>query len=135
MEIEVEDIKDLLNEILEFYKDAEANGINIVLRMNDISAIKLQSSNIVKSLSILGMDTKDYASLDILVLYSQNPMKIVKEFISLIRLVDEDREKVYNEMQKEKELLTRSGIWSNDVDPRFEKEKDLFDELLQRMEG
>lgn len=134
VEIEVEDIKDLLNEIIEFYKDAEINGINITMRTNEASNIKGQSNSIVKALDILGMDLSEKSLLEIIILYSQNPMKIVKQFIKLLEAVNADREKVYLEMQKEKEALTRSGNWSDDADPRFKSEKASFDELLKLME-
>jgi hypothetical protein len=134
VEIEVEDIKDLLNEIIEFYKDAEINGINITPRTNEASNIKQQSNSIVKALDILNMDLSEKSLLEIIILYSQNPMKIVKQFIKLLEDVNVDREKVYLEMQKEKEVLTRSGNWSDDADPRFESEKASFDEVLKLME-
>lgn len=134
VEIEVEDIKDLLNEIIEFYKDAEINGINITPRTNETSNIKQQSNSIVKSLDILNMDLSKKSLLEIIILYSQNPMKIVKQFIKLLEAVNEDREKIYSEMQKEKETLTRSGNWSDDADPRFKSEKASFDELLKLVE-
>lgn len=135
VEIEVEDIKDLLNEIIEFYKDAEINGINIMPRTNEASNIKEQSNSIVKALDILDMDLSEKSLLEIIILYSQNPMKIVKQFINLLEAVNADGEKVYLGMQKEKEALTRSGNWSDDADPRFKSEKASFDELLKLMEG
>lgn len=134
VEIEVEDIKDLLNEIIEFYKDAEINEINIMPRTNEASNIKEQSNSIVKALDILNMDLSQKSLLEIIILYSQNSMKIVKQFIKLLEAVNADRENVYLEMQKEKEALTRSGNWSDDADPRFESEKASFDELLKLME-
>ncbi len=134
VEIEVEDIKDLLNEIIEFYKDAEINRINITPRTNEASNIKEQSNSIVKALDILNMDLSEKSLLEIIILYSQNPMKIVKQFIKLLEAVNADKEKVYLEMQKEKEALTRSGNWSDDVDPRFKSEKASFDELLKLVE-
>lgn len=133
-EIEVEDIKDLLNEIIEFYKDAEINGINIMPRTNEASNIKEQSNSIVKALDILNMDLSEKSLLEIIILYSKNPMKLVKQFIKLLEVVNTDREKIYLEMQKEKEALTRSGNWSDDADPRFQSEKASFDELLKLME-
>ena len=80
------------------------------------------------------MDLSEKSLLEIIILYSQNPMKIVKQFINLLEAVNADRENVYLEMQKEKEALTRSGNWSDNADPRFKYEKDSFDELLKLME-
>ena len=134
VEIEVEDIKDLLNEIIEFYKDTEINGINITSRTSEASNIKEQSNSIVKALDVLNMDLSEKSILEIIILYSQNPLKIVKKFIKLLEAVNADRAKVYLEMQKEKEVLTRSGNWSDDADPRFESEKASFEELLKLME-
>ena len=38
-------------------------------------------------------------------------------------------------MNLAKEALTRSGNWSDDVDPRFEENKAEFDELMKVVEG
>ena len=67
--------------------------------------------------------------------YSSNPMKIAKEFLSFLELVDRDNSSVYSEMKIAKEKLTRSGVWSNDIDPRFEQNRTEFERDMKLMEG
>lgn len=134
-EIETEDIKDLLNEVIEFYKDTETYGINISLKTNDAVALRDKGAEISKALSTVSMDVENMSTLDRIILYSKNPMNIVKQFIAFLKSVEEDRKNVYNEMIATKEALTRSGNWSDDVDPRFDDNKSEFDDLMELMEG
>lgn len=134
-EIETEDIKDLLNEVIEFYRDTETYGINISLRTNAAISFKNKSAEITKSLTIIDVDTNGMSIIEKIILYSSNPMKIVKEFLDFLELVDKDNASVYSEMNLAKEKLTRSGAWSNDIDPRFEQNKAEFEKYIQLMEG
>lgn len=134
-EIETADIKDLLNEVIEFYKDAETNGINILIRTKDALALKDKAADISRAFTLASMNTDGMPTLDKIVLYSQNPMKIIKKFMEFLKLVDADRKYVYSEMIEAKEALTRSGNWSDDVDPRFEVNQATFDDLMKLLEG
>lgn len=133
-EIETDDIKDLLNEIVEFYKDTETNGINILLRTNEALALKDKGADISRAFTLVSMDTSDLTTIDKLITYSRNPMKIIKQFIDFLKTVDEDRKNVYSEMIAAKEMLTRSGNWSDDVDPRFDNNKSTFEDLMKLLE-
>ena len=134
-EIETEDIKDLLNEVIEFYNDAEINGINIFLRTDDATLLKNKSVEIAKALERISADVNGMSIIEKIILYSSNPMKIVKQLLDFLRLVDGDNDYVYSEMKLAKENLTRSGVWSDDVDPRFEQNQSDFDRLMKLMEG
>lgn len=134
-EIETEDIKDLLNEVIEFYNDAEINGINIFLRTDDATLLKNKSVEIAKALERISADVNGMSIIEKIILYSSNPMKIVKQLLDFLRLVDKDNDYVYSEMKLAKENLTRSGVWSDDVDPRFEQNQSDFDRLMKLMEG
>ena len=74
------------------------------------------------------------STLDKLIVYSKNPMKILKQFIEFLEKVDKDREHVYSEMIAAKDALTRSGNWSDDVDPRFDDNKSAFEGLMKLLE-
>lgn len=133
-EIDTDDIKDLLNEIVEFYKDTETNGINISLKTNEALALKDKCAEISRAFSLVSMDMSDFPTIDKLIAYSKNPMKIIKQFIDFLKKVDEDRKNVYSEMIVAKEALTRSGNWSDDVDPRFDDNKFVFEDLIKLLE-
>nr|WP_294485123.1 hypothetical protein [uncultured Anaerosporobacter sp.] len=133
-EIETEDIKDLLNEIIEFYGDTETCGVNVALKTYEAKEIRDKGAELSKAFSIVSEDVSHMDTLDKLVAYSKNPMKIIKQFILFIKAVDDDRTNVYNQMLIEKEALTRSGNWSDDVDPRFDDNKLEFDDLMKLVE-
>lgn len=135
MEIETEDIKDLLNEVIEFYKDTENYGVNITLRTNDASVLKDKSAEIAKALAIISEDRSEMATIEKLALYAHNPMKIIKEFLDFLSRVEMDNNSVYLQMESAKQKLTRQGYWSDDLDPRFEQNRAEFDELMELMEG
>ena len=133
VEIEDIDIKDLLNEIIDFYKDTEKYGINIFLKTNEAEFFKDKASEISKAF-LLVMDTSNFSTIDKIITYSKNPMKILKQFIEFLEKVDKDREHVYSEMIAAKDALTRSGNWSDDVDPRFDDNKSAFEGLMKLLE-
>lgn len=133
-EIETDDIKDLVNEIIQFYKDTETNGINIALKTNEALTFKDKGAEISRAFSLVSIDMSDLPTIDKLITYSKNPMKIIKQFIDFLKKVDEDRKNVYSEMIAEKEALTRSGNWSDDVDPRFDDNKSAFEDLMKLLE-
>jgi hypothetical protein len=133
-EIETDDIKDLMNEVIEFYKDTETNGVNVSLKTNEAMSFKDKGADISKAFAILSADTTDMRTLEKIILYSKNPMQIIKQFIGFLKKVDEDRCNVHSEMLAAKESLTRSGNWSNDVDPRFDENKSAFDDLMSLLE-
>lgn len=133
-EIETEDIKELLNEIIEFYKDTEINGINIALKTNEALALKDRGADISKAFSLISMDMSILSTIDKVAIYSKNPMRIIKQFMGFLKRVDEDRINVHSEMIAAKEMLTRSGNWSDDVDPRFDDNKSAFEDLMNLLE-
>ncbi len=133
-EIEKEDIKDMLNEVIEFYKDTETYGINISLKTNDAIKFKDKVDEILKALSVVSKDISNMSTLNIIAAYSSNPIKEIEPFVYFLREVDKDRDEVYNQMLNDRERLTRSGNWSGDVDPRFEANKSIFDDLIKLVE-
>jgi len=133
-EIETNDIKELLNEIIAFYKTTEINGINISLKTNEALTFKDKSAELSKAFSSVSVDTSDLPTIDKIIIYSKNPMKIIKQFIEFLKKVDEDGANIYNEMIAAKEALTRSGNWSNDIDPRFDANKSAFEDLMKLLE-
>lgn len=133
-EIETADIKDLLNEIIEFYNDTENYGVNITLRTSEAKELRDRGAELAKAFMIVSDDYTQVNVLHKLFVFSKNPIKVIKQFIDFVRNVDGDREYVVSQMKSEKDKLTRSGNWSDDVDPRFEKAKSEFYNLLELME-
>lgn len=69
-EIETEDIKDLLNEVIQFYRDTETYGVNISLRTNDAISLKNKSAEITKSLVNINVDTNGMSVMEKIILLS-----------------------------------------------------------------
>ena len=134
-EIEAVDIRELLNAVIDFYGDTEIYGINIPLRTNEAKQLRDRSVELAKAFGVLSADYSDMNTIDVLVAFSKDPMKIVKQFMAFIKMVDDDQKSVYNQMTAEKEALTRSGNWSDDVDPRFDERRSEFDMLVRQMES
>lgn len=133
-DIESYDIKDLLNEIIDFYDDIDTAGIAIQSRKNDAKNMKDSVNLLIKSLEKLNSDMSDMSDLQFLIHFSSNPMKIVKEFLCLLEDVESDYKKVDNQMQTEKEALTRKGKWSDNTDPRFMQQLPDFEALIASLE-
>lgn len=133
-EIEKEDIKDMLNVVIEFYNETEVNGVNIPLKTNDAMKFKDRVDAILKALSVISKDISNMSTLDVIAAYSSNPIKEIEPFVYFLREVDKHRDEVYNQMLRDRERLTRSGNWSGDVDPRFETNKSIFDDLIKLVE-
>ena len=134
-EIEALDIRELLNAIIDFYGDTETYGVNITIRTNEAKALRDRSAELSKAFNVLSTDYSKMNTIDVLVAFSKDPMKIVKQFMTFIKTVDDDQKNVYNQMTAEKEALTRSGNWTNDVDPRFDARRSEFDMLVHQMES
>ena len=93
------------------------------------------STEIVKALGIVSKDKSEMSTLEKIMVLAYNPMKINKEILDFLEQLDADNSSVYKQMNLAKEALTRSGNWSDDVDPRFEENKAEFDELMKVVEG
>ena len=66
-EIETEDIKDLLNEIVEFYGDTETYGVNVALRTIAAKELRDRGAEIARAFSVLSEDLSKMNSMDKLV--------------------------------------------------------------------
>lgn len=133
-EIEKADINDVLNEVIDFYKDTEKYSINIPLKTNDAIKFKEKVNEILKALSIVSEDISNMSTLDVIAAYSSNPIKQIESFVYFLREVDKHRNEVYNQLLSDRERLTRSGNWSGDVDSWFETNKSIFEDLIRLVE-
>jgi hypothetical protein len=75
---------------------------------------------------------KDYSGEDdisVLYAFSSNPIGVVLPFLDMLRKANKDIDTAYEQMQSEKESLTRKGNWNDNVDPRFEQQQEAFEVL------
>lgn len=129
-ELEASDIRDIINEIQSFYQRCFAVGINIsIIDDAQFKKIKDSASAIAKAMLILQKDYSDEDDISVLYAFSSNPIGVVLPFLEMLRKANKDIDTAYEQMQNEKESLTRKGNWNDNVDPRFEQQQEAFEAL------
>lgn len=133
-ELEASDIRDLINEIQNFYQRCFAVGINIsIIDDVQIKKIKDSASAIAKAMLILQKDYSGEDDISVLYAFSSNPIGVVLPFLEMLKKANKDIETAYDQMNNEKETLTRKGNWNDNVDPRFEQQQEAFDSLYAEL--
>ncbi len=134
-EIEASDIRNIINEIYDFYQKAYAAQINLgSVDKNKFDAVKNAAPNIAKAMVILQKDHSNEDDISVLYAFSSNPVGVVQPFLYLLRRADKDIDISNDKMQNEKELLTRKGNWNDNIDPRFEAQQDDFQKIISDLE-
>ena len=134
-ELEASDIRDLINEIQNFYQRCFAVGINIsIIDDVQIKKIKDSASAIAKAMLILQKDYSGEDDISVLYAFSSNPIGVVLPFLEMLRKANKDIDTAYEQMQNEKESLTRKGIWNDNIDERFGQQQEAFEVLCTEMQ-
>lgn len=134
-ELEASDIRDIINEIQCFYQKCFAVGINIsIIDDAQFKKIKDSSSAIAKAMLILQKDYSDEDDISVLYAFSSNSIGVVLPFLEMLKKVNKDIDTAYEQMQNEKESLTRKGNWNDNIDPRFEQQQEAFEVLYAEMQ-
>ena len=134
-ELEPSDIRNIINEIFDFYQKAFAAEINLrSIDKKEIESLKNSASDIAKAMAILQKDYTNKDDVSVLYAFSSNPIGRVQPFLKLLERAASDVETAYEQMCNEKEKLTRKGNWSDNVDPRFEQKQDEFNVILAELE-
>ena len=133
-ELEASDIRDLINDIQGFYQRCFAGGINISIA-DDVKLKKLKesASDIARAMNILQKDYSDEDDISVLYAFSSNPIGVVLPFLEILRKANKDIDTAYEQMYSEKESLTRKGSWNDNVDPRFEQQREDFEMLFAEL--
>lgn len=133
-ELEASDIRNLINEIYDFYQKAYATGINIgIIEKTKFDSLKNAAYDIAKAMVILQKDYSDEEDISVLYAFSSNPIGTVLPFLEMLRKADKDISTAHEQMRSEKEALTRKGSWSDNIDPRFEQQQEVFETLLSEL--
>ena len=131
-ELEASDIRNLINEIYDFYQKAYAAGINLGnIEKNKFDTLKNAASDIAKAMMILQKDYSDEDDISVLYAFSSNPIGKVLPFLAMLSKADKDIDTAYEQMRSEKEALTRKGSWSEN--PRFKQQQKVFETLLSEL--
>ena len=133
-ELEASDIRNLINEIYDFYQKAYAAGINLGnIEKNKFDTLKNAASDIAKAMVILQKDYSDEEDISVLYAFSSNPIGTALPFLEMLRKADKDIDTAHEQMRSEKEALTRKGSWSENIDPRFKQQQKAFETLLSEL--
>jgi len=133
-ELEASDIRNLINEIYDFYQKAYAAGINLGnIEKNKFDTLKNAASDIAKAMVILQKDYSDEEDISVLYAFSSNPIGTASPFLEMLRKADKDIDTAHEQMRSEKEALTRKGSWSENIDPRFKQQQKAFETLLSEL--
>ena len=100
--------------------------------------IKKQIENakaIVSALNLMKEDHSSLDDLDILMLFSHNPIGRVMTFLKLLKRADSDVDSVIKKMRTEKTILIQQGSWSDNTDPRFEEVSADFEKIFDKFQG
>lgn len=133
-ELEASDIRDLINDIDEFYDKCYKAGVNIPTEnYSKLEKLKKSASDIAKAMNILQKDYSAEDDISVLYAFSANPIGIVLPFLEMLNETNKDTDTVYEQMHSEKESMTRKGNWTDNVDPRFEQQRGAFEALLAEL--
>ena len=133
-ELEASDIRDLINDIQGFYQRCFAVGINIsIIDDAKLKKLKDSASDIANAMLVLQKDYSDEDDISVLYAFSSNPIGVVLPFLEMLKKANKDIETAYDQMNNEKEILTRKGNWNDNVDPRFEQQQEAFDSLYAEL--
>jgi len=131
--INVEDIKEILNEIGKFYDEAAAYGCNLDSLKKSIDFYKENSQNLCKLVYRLknAIDKKD--ELESLILFSSDPIYQVEKFNRFLAKVNHDINEVDSIVEAEKKECAKCGIWPDGVDPIFAKNESVFNSIYEEI--
>ena len=131
-------VRTILNDILSFYEKCYQSGVNIQGVAEIKETIKKQKENAEKISSAIDLMKEDHTSLDdldVLMLFSHNPIGCVMPFVELLKRADSDVDSVSKKMSAEKALLIQQGSWTDNTDPRFEEVSTDFVTLFDDFQG
>lgn len=137
-EIEESDVRTILNDILSFYEKCCQSDVNIHEVTEVSQKINEQIKNAKEISSALNLLKEDHSSLDdldVLMLFSHNPIGCVMPFLELLKRADSDVDSVSKKMRAEKNSLIQQGSWSDNIDLRFENESADFEKLFDEFQG
>lgn len=120
-DIDDEEIEDLIDKIKDFYETASASLVNVHGNTVVLDAIKKDSKTIAVALSevVKGIKCDDY--VDVLLMFSKDPLAKVERLLSMLQTVQKDIEYVARDVTKRKEniILDNGG----DLETKYDASK------------
>lgn len=127
------DIRTMLDSIAEFYEIAIRTGVNLTPQKSTAVEMKKQADRIASALKALNFEYDEKKSFEMLLMFSNNPIKHLLPLRNLMKQASSDCENVILLKSNEKNQLTQSGKWEGDVDSRFEQNFEKLDSICKRL--
>lgn len=133
LELEASDVRSLLDNIADFYEKAISTGVYIIPKKDRAVELSKRAGEIAKAANSLRFEYESKKPMEILLVFSDNPIKKLLPLLDLLKQVATDGKTVIELKTNEKEQLARSGKWNDGVDDRFEKNAARFDSIYNRL--
>lgn len=132
-EINVTDLRELLDDILEFSVKAEQGGFIPNVRQTVIENFNREAHDVVKTITQLNSRGSRLLLEDFL-MFSILDVELVESFNAFLDAILQDVDKIYPQLQDEMDELTRKGVWIEE-DPRFADYQAIKDNCVAEVEG
>lgn len=134
--IDDEDIEDMVEKIVEFYRTAEDVKMPGKYDQELFDNVKKYSRSISLAIRAINNAQKTTNALDCILAFSQDPIRKVKRLVKLLEKVTSDISKVQAEIKVRKDKY--GGIAASGTGNVFESEKQIINEcnsIIARLEG
>lgn len=132
-EISTTDLKELLDEVTDFYKKAEQNGFLLNQKVSVTENYKKEAANISKNIFKL-MKKEQASDMEKLLGYSCSDVDLLIDFSGFLNNINQDVERIHPQLESEMDALTKQGRWVED-DPRFAQNEVIKNMCVEVMEG
>lgn len=131
--IDLNDLRELLDDISDFSVKAEQGGFIANVRQLTVENFKKEANDIIKAINQLNNDERRLLIEDFLK-YSIVDIELVDSFNAFLNSVLQDVDKIYPQLQNEMDDLTKKGVWI-DEDPRFATYQTINDNFVAEVES
>lgn len=131
-EINTDDIRELLDDIAEFYKRSEQNGFLANMRQNELDNFNKEAAILARNIMKI-REIGDASILEKLLDLSNSRSYCVVKFDDYLNHVRADVDFNYRMLENERDDLIKKGKWKND-DPRFEEKNIIKDACVAAVE-
>lgn len=119
--IDDEDIEDLITKIKDFYETASTALVNIHVNIELIDGIRKDAKKISVAISeaLKGVKCDDY--IDVLLMFSKDPLAKVERFVTMLETVQKDIDYVTKDIAKRKENISLNQ--GGDINTKYDISK------------
>ncbi len=132
-EIDDTDINNLLRQIKNFYSDAQKAGFYIQNKEEQIKALLDKSDSLIKAIVNVRKAISTDNMVESMILLNGNSVGLLIELSDVLDSSSTDLASAETQATEEEERLKRSGVWTDNTDPRFEEKEESFNALYKEI--